>query len=110
MKAIEVARLKNKKLIESGTVFALELEAQGSDVDQFNRATSLLKAQKSKDAIKYLEKAVHDYPKFVSAHNALGLAYQDQSDPRSKTEFETAAKLDPNFPGSFLNLGLLALS
>jgi Ca-activated chloride channel family protein len=79
-------------------------------VEQFNRANSLLKAQKSKEAIKYLQKAIVDYPKFVSAHIGLGLAYVDQDDiGRAMTEFETAAKLDDKFPRSFLNLGLLAL-
>jgi Ca-activated chloride channel homolog len=69
-----------------------------------------MKAQKSKDAIKYLQKAIKDYPKFVSAYNALGLAYVDQEDSRAKAEFETATKLDARFPASFLNLGMLALS
>jgi Ca-activated chloride channel homolog len=100
----------NKRLVGSGVVSALDLAAPNKAVEQFNRAVTLLKAQKSKEAIKYLQKAIQIYPKFVSAHNALGLAYLDQEDERAKGEFETAAKLDERFPGSFLNLGVLALS
>lgn len=100
----------NKRLIGSGVVSALDLAAPNKAVQQFNRAVTLLRAQNSKEAIKYLQKAIHEYPKFVSAHNALGLAYLDQEDERAKGEFETAAKLDDKFPGSFLNLGILAVS
>jgi len=99
-----------KKLVSSGVVSALDLSAPNKAVNEFNRAASLMKAQNAKEAIKHLQKAISDYPKFVSAHNALGLAYLDQNDPRAKGEFEAAAKLDDKFPGSFVNLGLLALS
>jgi len=106
----EERRIKDKGLIDSGVVSALDLAAPNKAVQQYNHATSLLQAQNSKEAIKVLQKAIHSYPKFVSAHNALGLAYLDQEDARARDEFEAAAKLDDKFPGSFLNLGLLALS
>ena len=110
-KVSEKQRLQNKKLIDSGVVSALDLAAPGKAVDEFNRASSLLRAQNSKEAIKHLQKAIDVYPKFVSAHVALGLAFIDQEDSgRAKSEFEAAAKLDNKFPGPFLNLGLLALS
>ena len=61
--------------------------------------------------MKHMRRAIDAYPKFVSAHIGLGLAYLDQEDkPHARSEFETAAKLDPKFPGSFLNLGLVALA
>lgn len=109
-KEMEENRIRNKKLVDSGVISALDLAAPGKAVEQFNHATSLLKAQDSREAAKSLEKALRIYPKFVSAHVALGLAYLDQSDPRAKDEFEEAAKLDGKFPAAFLNLGLLALS
>ena len=93
-KAIEEERRKNAVLVETGVVSALDIVAPNNAVQEFNRATTLLKAQDSKQASKHLEKAIHHYPKFVSAYNALGLAYLDQNDPRAKTEFETAAQLD----------------
>jgi VWFA-related protein len=109
-KAIEEERRKNAILVETGVVSALDLQAPNNAIQEFNRATTLLKAQNSIEASKHLQRAIHHYPKFVSAHNALGLAYLDQNDPRAKSEFETAAQLDDKFPVSFLNLGLLALS
>jgi Ca-activated chloride channel family protein len=71
----------------------------------------LMKDQKSKEATRYLQKAIAHYPKFVAAHISLGLAYLDQDDPqRARTEFETAAQLDDKFPASFLNLGRLSFA
>jgi tetratricopeptide (TPR) repeat protein len=102
---------QDKERIDSGVVSALDLGASNKAVEEYNHAITLLKAQNSKEAIKYLQKAIHDYPKFLTAYVALGQAYGDQGDPvRAKGEFEMAAKLDPKFPGSFLNLGRLALS
>jgi Ca-activated chloride channel homolog len=102
---------ERKRLIESGILSALDLDAPNSAVQQYNAANTLLKQQKSKEAIPHLEKAIANYSKFVAAHMGLGLAYLDQDDTaRARSEFETAAKLDDKFAGSFLNLGRLALS
>ena len=101
---------ERQKLVNSGAVSALDLAAPNKAIDAFNRAATLMKQQKSKEAITHLQKAIAVYPKFVSAHNALGVAYLDQDDPRAKSEFEAAAQLDQKFAGSFLNLGFLALS
>jgi len=104
-------RMQDQKLVDSGVVSALDLQAPNKAVDEFNRAATLMKAQNSKEAIALLQKAIRVYPSFVSAHIGLGLAYLDQEDPaRARSEFETAAKLDQKFPGSFLNLGLVALT
>jgi len=103
-------KAQDKERVDSGVVSALDLEAPNNAIEQYNRASTLLKAQNSKEAIKYLEKAIHDYPKFVAAHVALGQAYVDQEDSgHAKDEFEMAAKLDAKFPGSFRHLGQLAL-
>jgi Ca-activated chloride channel homolog len=101
---------ERQRLVDSGAISALDLDAPGKAIDEFNAASTLLKAQNSKEAIRHLQKAIAAYPRFVTAHNTLGLAYLDQEDGRAKDEFATAAKLDEKFPGSFLNLGLLALS
>jgi len=111
MNKSEQQRKQDKELIDSGVVSALDLEAPNKAVVEFNNATSLMKAQHSKEAIKHLQRAIDAYPKFVSAHVALGLAYLDQEDrAHSRSEFEVAAKLDTKFPGSFLNLGMVALA
>jgi Ca-activated chloride channel homolog len=111
LKNIEERKAQDKALVDSGVVSALDLDAPNNAIEEFNRARTLLKAQNSKEAIRHLQKAIGDYPKFVSAHVGLGLAYIDQEDPgHAKDEFEAAAKLDDKFPGSFLHLGRLALS
>jgi len=97
-------------LVDTGAVSALDLDAPGKALDEYNRAATLMKEQNHKQAIVHLQKAIAAYPKFVLAHNTLGLAYLDQQDGRAKSEFEIGAKLDDKFPGSFLNLGMLALS
>jgi len=108
LKDIERLKAEDKELIDSGVVSALDLEAPNNAVVEFNRGSSLLKAQNSKEAIRHMEKAIRDYPKFVSAHIGLGLAYVDQEDPgQAKSEFEAAANLDGKFPGSFVRLGQL---
>ncbi len=71
-------RAQDKERIDSGVVSALDLGAPNNAVEQYNRASTLLKAQNSKEAIKYLQKAIHDYPKFVAAYMALGQAYVDR--------------------------------
>src|ERR1019366_7086734 len=102
---------RQKGLIDSGAVSALDLAAPARAVNEFNQASSMLRSQQSQEAIGHLQKAIAVYPKFVSAHNYLGLAYLDVDDAaRAKSEFETAASLDQKFAGSFLNLGRLALS
>ncbi len=104
-------RERQKGMVESGTISPLDLAAPSKAVNEFNQAATLLRGQRSQEAINHLEKAVTVYPKFVSAHNYLGLAYLDVDDTaRAQHEFETAADLDPKFAGSFLNLGRLALS
>jgi Ca-activated chloride channel homolog len=98
------------EMVESGTVSFLDLDAPNKAVAEYDQGTKLLRAQNAKEAIVHLQKAVADYPKFVLAYNALGMAYEDQNDPRAKEQFETAAKLDQKFPGTFQNLGSLALA
>ena len=70
-----------------------------------------MRGARSEEVIVHLQKAIALYPQFVSAHNYLRLAYLDADDSaKAQTEFETAANLDEKLPGSFLNLGGLALS
>jgi len=103
-------KAQRQHLVDIGLVSALDLDASNKAVEEYNQAVTLLKTQNSKQAILHLQKAIAAYPKFVLAYNTLGLAYLDQQDPRAQDAFETAAKLDPKFPGTFLNLGTLALS
>jgi VWFA-related protein len=102
---------RRKGLVDSGVVSALDLTAPAKAVSEFNQGTSLLKGRHSEEAIGHFRKAIAAYPKFVSAHNCLGMAYLDLDDAAgAQKEFEAAASLDDKFPGAFLNLGRLALS
>lgn len=104
-------KAQDQELIDSGAVSAFDLEAPNKAVEQFDRAGSLLKAQKTAEAIRYLQKAIEDDPKFVSAHIALGGAYLELEDKaRARSEFEAAAKVDNKFALAFLDLSRLALS
>ena len=100
----------NKALVDSGAASMLDLNASQGAVKEFDRALTFMKEQNSKEAIRYLQKAIKAYPKFVSAHVNLGIAYFDQNDSeRARSEFETAAKLDDKFPRSFVNLAVLSM-
>ncbi len=106
----EQGRKQDQKLVDSGLVSALDLAAPGRAVDEFNKAATLLKEQHAKEAIPHLQKALATYPKFISAHNNLGLAYMDVGNPElARNEFAAAAQLDAHFPVSFVNLARLAL-
>src|SRR5215472_11407394 len=102
---------RQKSLLASGTISTLDLAAPYKAVNEFNQGAALMRGQHSAEAMAHLQKAIAIYPKFVSAHNRLGLVYLDADDVvRARSEFDTAASLDARFAGSFLNLGRLALS
>ena len=103
------SQIWDQNSIDSGTISVLDMAAPANSVQEFNHGADSLKAQDFKEAIRHLQKALEIYPRFVSAHIALGLAYLDERDPRAKEEFQNAAKLDDRFPSPFVNLGVLAL-
>jgi VWFA-related protein len=99
-----------QKLIDSGTVSALDLEAPLKAISEFNKGSELLQNEHTKEAILHFEKAIAAYPKFVSAHSNLGVAYQDLDDiARAHEELQTAASLDPKFAASYVTLGKFEL-
>lgn len=88
-----------KELVDSGMISALDLAAPTKAVNEFNQASSLLRGQHSRDAIGHLQKAIAIYPKFVSAHNHLGMAYLDEDDKaQAQSEFVTAVTGIPSLP------------
>ena len=102
---------QKKQLLDSGTVSVLDLKAPRKALAEFNAASDFLKEQKEKEAIAHLQKALASYPNFVSAHNSLGIAYQDlERTEEARAEFEAAAKLDGKFAQTFSNLGKLYLA
>ena len=100
-----------KELVASGVISALDVDAPKNAVDQYNHALPLMKGQNPQEAIKYMQKAIAAYPKFVAAYMAIGQAYFDLDDvAHARSEFEAAAKLDDKFAPALLNLGRLAMS
>ena len=107
----ERERLARAELVESGAISQLDLAAPPKSIREYNAGITLLKNQHSSEAIEHLQKAVALYPKFVSAHNALGLAFMDMDDTvQAKSEFEIAVQFDQKYARSLLNLGQLAIS
>lgn len=103
------ASIHQQKSAEDGVVSFLDMQAPKKAIDQFKQGAYFFQRHQPKEALSYFQKAIHIYPKFVSAHIALGLAYYDQRDSRAKSEFLTASELDSTFPTPFVNLGLLAI-
>lgn len=102
---------RRRKLLDSETVSPLDLDAPNNAIAEFNRGEELLNKEKPQQAVAHFQKAITAYPKFVSAHNNLGLAFQALDDhDRAKKELETAIQLDPKFAQPYLNLGRFELS
>src|ERR1035438_128800 len=59
-KSSEQRRAQYKKLIDSGVISALDLDAPNKAVAEYNRAISLMDARNSKEAIKHLQKGLKD--------------------------------------------------
>lgn len=104
------ASVFNPKPDRSGFVSALDLAAPDKAVQEYQHGVSYLRNQSPKDAIRELKKAIGLYSSFVSAHNALGVAYLDlHQDEFAKAEFRSASQLDDHFALSFVNLGMMSL-
>lgn len=107
----EEQRRQQQKLVDSGTVSVWDLQAPARAVSEFNTGAELLQRQKSKEAVAHFTKAIAAYPKFISALNDLGLAYEDLDQVEdARREFDLATKLDAKFAGSYVNLGRLDLA
>ena len=111
-KELEEAENKAKAaLVESGTVSALDLGAPPKAVKEYNEGVTLLRSQHSPEAIPHLQKSLELYPKFVSALNALGMAYNDTDDnANARAQFEKAVGLDDKFARPIMNLGRLSIA
>src|SRR5215831_11927293 len=94
-KAREEQAAKVQGMVTAGLISALDLAAPTKAMLEFNKAVNALQKQQTKEAVTYLQKAIADYPKFVSAHNNLGTGYLELGDSvQARAEFEAAAQLD----------------
>ncbi len=111
-KELDEAQLKAQAaLVDSGTVSVLDLTAPPKAAKEYNEGLSLLRSQHSPEAIPHLQKSLELYPKFVSALNALGMAYSDTDDnANAKLQFEKAVSLDGKFARPIMNLGRLSIA
>lgn len=107
---MEKRQKERQRLLESGTMSAFDFDASLKAIDEFNKGSELMQNEHAKEAAIHFEKAIAAYPKFVSAHINLGIAYDELDDTeRARSELLTAASLDPKFAASFVNLGRFEL-
>lgn len=78
---------------------------------EYEKGARLLIQTKFGDAVEPLTKAISIYPKYVAAHNALGLAYVKlNKSEEAEHEFSQAITLDNHLPYSYLNLSWAQIS
>lgn len=95
----------------SGSVSMLDLKAPGKARHEYDQGYKMLMGKNPQGAVEHLAKAIAIYPKFVSAHNALGSAYLSLGqNEQAQGEFTQATTLDGHLPNSFLNLGCSELA
>jgi Ca-activated chloride channel family protein len=88
------------------SVSKLDLMAPGKARGEYEKGLQLLYRKDFNRAVAHLEKAVSIFPKYVSAHDALGTAYMDLGqNEKALTEFQIAVSLDDHLPYSYANLG-----
>jgi Ca-activated chloride channel homolog len=86
-------------------VSKLDLKAPPDAKREYQKGKSLLFQKDFNGGVHHLLRALAIYPKFVAAHNALGIAYMDLGkNDKAREEFEQATVLDDHLPNSFSNL------
>jgi Ca-activated chloride channel homolog len=83
----------------------LDLNVPVAAYRQYEKGAHLLIDKKFDQAVEPLTKAISIYPKYVGAHNALGLAYlRVGRNQEAEVAFSQSVALDDHLPYSFLNL------
>ena len=94
-----------------GSVSKFDLKAPRKARHEFEQGYQLLMGNDPQGAVEHLAIAIAIYPKFVSAHNALGSAYLSLGQNElARGEFAQAIALDDHLPNSYLNLGCAELA
>lgn len=95
----------------SGPASRLDLKLPGKARREYDRGYQLLMQNDFRGAVEHLAKSINSYPRFVSAHNALGTAYLKLGQKEeARSEFAQAVALDDHLPNSYLNLGCAQLA
>jgi len=89
----------------------LDLKAPGRARREYSKGLAAFAKKDFRAASENFGTAISIYPKFVSAHNALGCAYFSLGQNElALQEFQRATQLDDHLSSSFLNLGRAELA
>lgn len=91
-------------------VSSLDLRAPGDARKQLRNGEKAARARKWGEARVYFEKAIQIYPRYVSAHNYLGVTLGQLGEPEQAREaFQRALGEDDHYPRPYYNLARMAL-
>ena len=83
----------------------LDLKTPRKAKKEYEKGVKALSKRDFDGAVEHLSKATVEYPSYVAAHDALGIAYMDLGKhQRARDEFQAAVSLDNHLPDSFANL------
>jgi tetratricopeptide (TPR) repeat protein len=103
LRAIEDAKPKTGP----GVISASNAGVPKPALDHYDKASKLAQAKDYEGAIKELKLAVSEYPRFVSAHNQIGVLYLRLNDAGHAEEaFKAALKINPEAYEPLLNRGI----
>src|SRR5512146_437298 len=110
---------KKRTKIGQGVLYAPEEDVPREPMREYRRGLKAMEKDNIKEAEQHLLRAVELYPKFSSAFNALGFAYQMDPErrdaktglnPAAKNAFLQALELNPNNQNALVNLGHLLIT
>jgi tetratricopeptide (TPR) repeat protein len=87
-----------------------ELRIPAKAAKEFERSQKALQAGDIRVSAAHLEKAAEIYPKFLQAHDALGMRYLQLGEyEKALAEYQTALAIDPRNAHAYQNLGFTLL-
>ena len=114
LRTMEALNEKSQSQVETRTEATLsrwDLKAPERARSEYNQGLHFLSHEEFHKAVTRFSKAISLYPKFVSAHNALGCAYfQLKQNESARDEFTRAVQLDDHLSSSYLNLARVNLA
>ncbi len=103
LRAIEDAKPKTGP----GVISAANAGVPKPALDHYDKASKLAQAKDYDGAIKELKLAISEYPRFLSAHNQIGVLYLRLNDADHAEEaFKAALKINPEAYEPLLNRGI----
>lgn len=103
LRAVEEKKTKNGPAVISAANAGVPKAA----LDHYDKASKLAQGKDYQGAIKELKLAVSEYPRFVSAHNQIGVLYLRLNEADHAEEaFKAALKINPEAYEPLLNRGI----